>query len=55
MKRWLPVLALGACVALATSAQEAGVSLQVLKYDGFSKLVEQQRGKVLYIDFWADF
>jgi thiol-disulfide isomerase/thioredoxin len=33
----------------------AAVAVQVIKYDGLSALIKQQRGKVVVVDFWADF
>src|SRR5258707_8778579 len=34
---------------------EPPVAVQVVKYDGLSTLIKQQRGKVVVVDFWADF
>jgi thiol-disulfide isomerase/thioredoxin len=31
------------------------VSVQVVKYDGLSALIKQHRGKVVVVDFWADY
>src|SRR3954469_11639498 len=33
----------------------AAVAVQVVKYDGLSALVKQHRGKVVVVDFWADY
>jgi thiol-disulfide isomerase/thioredoxin len=57
MTKRLTLAALAAlAVAAATSArQEPAVELKPLKYDALIELVKQQRGKVVVVDFWADF
>jgi len=46
-----------AVAAGVTTAQSAGddVSLQVVKYDGLKDVILKNRGKVVFVDFWADF
>jgi len=40
----------------ATSqAPEADVKLQVVKYAGLAETVSKLKGKVVVVDFWADF
>jgi thiol-disulfide isomerase/thioredoxin len=41
--------------ASAPADPPAAVAVQVVKYDGLSALIKQQRGKVVVVDFWADF
>jgi thiol-disulfide isomerase/thioredoxin len=41
--------------AAAPADPPATVAVQVVKYDGLSALIKQQRGKVVVVDFWADF
>jgi thiol-disulfide isomerase/thioredoxin len=36
-------------------ADPAAVAVKVVKYDGLSSFVKEQRGKVVIVDFWADF
>ena len=48
-------LAVMAFAALAGSAQaEDKVELKVVKYAELAKTVQQFKGKVIVIDFWAD-
>ncbi len=50
------VLVALALLTVPTSADPpAPVAIQVVKYDALSALIKQQRGKVIVIDFWADF
>jgi thiol-disulfide isomerase/thioredoxin len=42
-------------VPAAPADPPAPVAVQVVKYDGLSALFRQQRGKVVVVDFWADF
>ncbi len=54
MLKTLPAIALlGLFLGLA-SAQEDGVSLKVVKYDGLKDEVLRHRGKVVVVDFWQD-
>jgi thiol-disulfide isomerase/thioredoxin len=41
--------------ATATADPPAAVTVNVVKYDGLSALVKQHRGKVVVVDFWADY
>jgi thiol-disulfide isomerase/thioredoxin len=53
-----PPLLLAALLLFATPAPAdppAAVAVQVVKYDGLSALIKQHRGKVVVVDFWADF
>jgi hypothetical protein len=53
MKRFC--LALGLlCLAASASAGEDKVELKLVKYDDLAKLIADQKGKVVVIDFWAD-
>ena len=36
-------------------AEPTTVAVRVVKYDGLSALVKQHRGKVVVVDFWADY
>jgi hypothetical protein len=36
-------------------AQEPKVALQVVKYDGLKQAIVQNRGKVVFVDFWGFF
>jgi thiol-disulfide isomerase/thioredoxin len=42
-------------VAAAPAEPPAAVSVRVAKYDGLSSFVKEQRGKVVVVDFWADY
>ncbi|HEX4590281.1 MAG TPA: TlpA disulfide reductase family protein [Gemmataceae bacterium] len=45
-----------ALIAVPAFADPASiVTVQVVKYDGLSALVKQHRGKVVVVDFWADY
>jgi len=62
MKRlfsWCRGLALlGLLLAVAPSPadpkDEEKVELKVVKYDELTKLIADQKGKVIVVDFWAD-
>src|SRR5437660_1477989 len=41
--------------ATALADPPAAVTVNVVKYDGLSALVKQHRGKVVVVDFWADY
>jgi thiol-disulfide isomerase/thioredoxin len=45
------------CLAPATPvpAQSAGIDLRVVRYDGLTDVIKQNKGKVVVVDFWADF
>ena len=52
------LLLAAALFLLATPASAdppAAVAVQVVKYDGLSALIKQNRGKVVIVDFWADY
>jgi thiol-disulfide isomerase/thioredoxin len=53
--RLLPAVAILLVVPLAPAEPPATVAVQVVKYDGLSALIKQQRGKVVVVDFWADY
>ncbi|MBL8794068.1 MAG: hypothetical protein JNM56_09185 [Planctomycetia bacterium] len=38
-----------------SQAPEAAVKLQVVKYAGLAETVSKLKGKVVVVDFWADF
>jgi thiol-disulfide isomerase/thioredoxin len=48
---------LAACFYLSASAQEKAddVALRVVKYEGLKDEILKNRGKVVLVDFWADF
>jgi thiol-disulfide isomerase/thioredoxin len=50
----LALLAVATALPEAT-AQDDGVTLSVVKYQGLKDAVRSQRGKVLVVDFWADY
>jgi thiol-disulfide isomerase/thioredoxin len=52
MKR---LFALFAAVALAADPAPPAVTLKVVRYDDLTAAVRQLRGKVVVVDFWADF
>jgi hypothetical protein len=35
--------------------QKPGIDLKVVNYDGLTKAVREQRGKVVLVDFWGEF
>jgi thiol-disulfide isomerase/thioredoxin len=39
----------------AAFADPPAVTVNVVKYDSLSALIKQQRGKVVVVDFWADY
>src|SRR5439155_11864728 len=38
-----------------TQAPKDGVQLQTVKYSGLAEVIHKNRGKVILVDFWADF
>jgi thiol-disulfide isomerase/thioredoxin len=44
-----------AWAAAGAGAQDDAVTLNVVKYDGLKQEVLRHRGKVVVVDFWADF
>ncbi len=52
-----PWLAVGLLLVLTAPSREqapdAGVTLQVVKYDALGKTIRQFKGKVLVVDFWG--
>jgi hypothetical protein len=42
------------CLIGPSRAEESKVELKLVKYDELSKLLADQKGKVVVIDFWAD-
>ena len=44
-------------LSVGTPAQPAAekVAVKVVRYDGLTDLLKQQRGKVVVVDFWADY
>jgi thiol-disulfide isomerase/thioredoxin len=49
------LLALVLIPVLAIADPPATVAVRVVKYDGLSAFVKEQRGKVVVVDFWADY
>jgi thiol-disulfide isomerase/thioredoxin len=53
-----PIVLTAALLLFATpipADPAAAVAVNVVKYDGLSALIKQHRGKVVVVDFWADF
>ena len=42
------------CLVGPSGAEEGKVELKLVKYDELIKLLADQKGKVVVIDFWAD-
>ena len=42
------------CISASSPAGEDKVELKLLKYDDLAKLIADQKGKVVVVDFWAD-
>ena len=42
------------CISARSPAGEDKVELKLLKYDQLAKLIADQKGKVVVVDFWAD-
>jgi hypothetical protein len=42
------------CISAPSLAGEDKVELKLLKYDDLAKLIADQKGKVVVVDFWAD-
>src|SRR3954470_12352989 len=42
-------------VFAASAAAGSPVAVKVVKYDGLGDLIKQNRGKVVVVDFWADY
>jgi len=42
------------CLAAPARAGDGKVELKLVKYDELTKLLADQKGKVVVIDFWAD-
>src|SRR5262245_34640051 len=38
-----------------SQAVKDGIQLQTVKYDGLKEVIHKNRGKVVLVDFWADF
>jgi thiol-disulfide isomerase/thioredoxin len=56
MSQRLTLCALAALAVAALAArQEPAVEMKPLKYDALIELVKQNKGKVVVVDFWADF
>src|SRR5438105_14154416 len=56
--KWIYVGFAAAVVAAAAIAQPAAnnkVTVTVVKYDGLSDLIKRNKGKVVVLDFWADY
>ena len=48
--------ALAVClVAVGRPATDGKVTVAVVKYDGLTDLIKKNKGKVLVLDFWADY
>jgi hypothetical protein len=54
--RWGGLGGLVIAMAAATAAEPAGgVSVKVLTYDQLGRMVRGLRGKVVVVDFWANY
>ena len=42
------------CMAVPARADEGKIDLKQVKYDELTKLIANQKGKVVVVDFWAD-
>src|SRR5262249_32713344 len=42
------------CLAAPSRGEENKVELKPVKYDELTKLIANQKGKVVVVDFWAD-
>lgn len=53
--RWAGLAALLALLAAAPAFAEEKVELKVMKYDDLAKIIRDNKGKVIVVDFWQDF
>jgi thiol-disulfide isomerase/thioredoxin len=56
--RWTPwagLVALTVLLAAPAFADDDKVEVKVMKYDDLAKLVKDNKGKVIVVDFWQDF
>lgn len=51
----LAALTLAVSAAADPPKAEAKVTVKVVKYEGLTELIKQNRGKVTVVDFWADY
>jgi len=42
------------CICAPSFAGDDKVDLKLVKYDDLAKLIADQKGKVVVVDFWAD-
>jgi thiol-disulfide isomerase/thioredoxin len=52
---WAGLVALIVLVAAPAFAADDKVEVKVMKYDDLAKLVKDNKGKVIVVDFWQDF
>jgi thiol-disulfide isomerase/thioredoxin len=55
MTRWAGLAALLALFVGTTAFAEDKVEAKVMKYDDLAKLIKDNKGKVIVVDFWQDF
>jgi thiol-disulfide isomerase/thioredoxin len=57
MRKLFPALGLFGVILMGASlgAQEENIKVDLVKYDALKEAVLRQRGKVVVVDFWADF
>jgi thiol-disulfide isomerase/thioredoxin len=56
MVKMFPALALLSLILSSTMAQaDEPISVKIVKYDGLKEEVLRHRGKVVIVDFWADY
>jgi thiol-disulfide isomerase/thioredoxin len=55
MRHFILLSCMGTLAAAAVAAPPTAVTVKVVRYDGLSELVKQHKGKVVVVDFWADY
>jgi hypothetical protein len=58
LTRYATTLALAGGLFAASTTGQAGkpqVEVRVLKLDALKELIKEQKGKVVVVDFWADY
>jgi hypothetical protein len=59
MRQYVGVIGCGVLAMLvpgsALTQQKPGVDIKIVNYDGLTRAVRDQRGKVVVVDFWGEF
>jgi thiol-disulfide isomerase/thioredoxin len=55
MRLLLPISAAAILALPALATSPARVTVKVVRYDGLGDVIKQHRGKVVVVDFWADY